>query len=116
PHCEMETPITSIRGDRRNTNGNTVYGLRLWAKDEFTPRKEDVFQERLYCIRYVSTEGRYYTAPTDEDLEREKRVKEILSEKISEWQAKGYIPSAKIEPGDKTSEPIRTRGWQYWHQ
>ena len=29
---------------------------------------------------------------------------------------KGYIPSDKIKSGDKTDEPMRTRGWQYWHQ
>jgi len=115
PHCEMETPITSIRGDRKGENGETIYGLRLWEKDEFIPREDDVFQERLYCIRYVSKNGRYYTAPTDEDLKREEKVVELLSERFSEWQKAGYIPSAKIEAGDKTSEPIRTRGWAYWH-
>ena len=25
------------------------------------------------------------------------------------------MPDMKIEPGDKTDEPIRTRGWTYWH-
>ena len=25
------------------------------------------------------------------------------------------IPSRKIAPGAKTGEPIRTRGWTYWH-
>jgi len=35
---------------------------------------------------------------------------------ISDWQEKGYIPSRKIERGgDKTEEPIRTRGWTHWH-
>ena len=116
PHCEMETPITSIRGDRRDAEGNTVYGLRLWEKDEFIPRKEDVFQERLYCIRYVSNKGRYYTAPTNEDLKREKRVKELLDDRFLEWQEKGYIPSAQIEAGYNTTQPIRERGWKYWHQ
>src|SRR5690606_26940270 len=27
----------------------------------------------------------------------------------------GYIPSRRIEPGDKTDEPIRNRGWTHWH-
>src|SRR5699024_8587822 len=116
PHCEMETPITSIRGDQKDAEGNTVYGLRLWEKDEFIPRKEDVFQERLYCIRYVSNEGRYYTAPTHQDLEREKRVIELLEDRFLEWQDKGYIPSTQIEEGYNTTQPIRERGWKYWHQ
>src|SRR5699024_4260389 len=44
PHCEMETPITSLRGDRKDSEGNTVYGLRLWGENEFIPREDDVFQ------------------------------------------------------------------------
>ena len=116
PHCNMETPITSIRGDRRTENGETIYGLRQWGKDEFIPREDDVFQERLYCIRYVSGKVRYYIAPTKEDLQREEKIVNLLSERFTGWQEAGYIPSAKIEEGDKTSEPIRTRGWTYWHQ
>ena len=125
PHCQMETPITALRGDRKGPDGQTVYGLRLWEKDEFLPREDDVFKERLYCIRYVKeyidekgnkkTE-RYYIKPTQEDLEREERVVDILSERFNDWQDKGYIPSDIIEDGEKTSEPIRTRGWKYWHQ
>src|SRR5699024_4502217 len=75
-----------------------------------------VFQERLYCIRYVSNEGRYYTAPTHQDLEREKRVIELLEDRFLEWQDKGYIPSTQIEEGYNTTQPIRERGWKYWHQ
>ena len=125
PHCELQTPITSIRGDRQGENGETISGLRFWEKDEFIPRDTDVFQERLYCIRYVKEytdekgnkkTKRYYTAPTKEDLQREEKVIKLLKERFKHWQDKGYIPLAKIEEGDKTSEPIRTRGWQYWHQ
>lgn len=125
PHCELKTPITSIRGDRQGENGETISGIRLWEKDEFIPRDTDVFQERLYCIRYVKEytdekgnkkTKRYYTAPTKEDLQREEKVIKLLKERFKHWQDKGYIPLAKIEEGDKTSEPIRTRGWQYWHQ
>ncbi|MFY9483089.1 MAG: hypothetical protein WAP41_05230, partial [Tissierellaceae bacterium] len=116
PHCKMETPITSIRGDRKAENGETIYGLRLWEKNEFIPREDDVFQERLYCIRYVSKNGRYYIAPTDEDLKREEKVVSLLSERFSEWQELGYVPSMKIEEGYNTTQPIRERGWAYWHQ
>ena len=116
PHCKMETPITSIRGDRKGENGEIIYGLRLWEKNEFIPREDDVFQERLYCIRYVSDSGRYYIAPTEEDLKREEKVVSLLSERFSEWQELGYVPSMKIEEGYNTTQPIRERGWAYWHQ
>lgn len=116
PHCNQETPITSLRGDRKDIDNNTIYGLRLWQKNEFVPREDDVFKERLYAIRYVSDEGRYFSSPSEADIRREQKVVELLSERFEEWQKLGYIPSTKIESGEKTDEPIRTRGWQYWHQ
>ncbi|CCJ33435.1 anti-phage-associated DUF1156 domain-containing protein [Caloramator australicus] len=117
PHCNMETPITAIRKDRRLDDGTIVYGLRKWEKHEFIPREDDVFQERLYCIRYEDQNGnRYYTAPTKEDLKREEKVIELLGERFNEWQEKGYIPSSMIEEGYETSRLLRERGWTYWHQ
>ncbi|MBC7074496.1 MAG: DUF1156 domain-containing protein [Syntrophomonadaceae bacterium] len=124
PHCNMTTPITTIRKDRK-VNGTIEYGLRQWGAKEFLPREDDVFQERLYCVRYVKeyvdekgnlkTE-RYYQAPTTEDLAREDKVVELLQERFDEWQDKGYIPSNRIEEGYNTSQIIRERGWAYWHQ
>lgn len=117
PHCKNSIPMSVVRRDRRDENGNIIWGLRRWEKHEFIPRADDVFQERLYCIRYEDKEGnRYYKAPDEEDLRREKKVIELLKERFSEWQQKGYIPSDVIEEGEKTNEPIRTRGWAYWHQ
>jgi putative DNA methylase len=43
-HCKKETPITVIRRDRKDEDGNTIYGLRRWDKQDFVPRKDDVFQ------------------------------------------------------------------------
>jgi adenine-specific DNA methylase len=52
----------------------------------------------------------------DDDLRREDRALALLKERFAEWQEKGFIPSRAIERGgDKTEEPIRTRGWTYWH-
>jgi len=99
-------------------------GLRRWTNDDFIPRPDDVFQERLYCIRWVRTvivngkpkEIRRYAAPTEADLKREVHVLELLRERFARWQADGFIPSKPIpEGGDKTEEPIRTRGWTHWH-
>ncbi len=111
----QETPISLIRGRD---------GLRLWENDDLVPRQNDVLQERLYCIRWVRTytdakgkerTERYYCAPTQQDFEREAKVLTLLQERFQNWQEKGYIPSRQIEPGDKTDEPIRTRGWTHWH-
>jgi len=116
PHCKMETPISSIRGDSKDSEGKVTHGLRKWKKQEFIPRKDDVFGERLYAIRYVGNKGRYYVAPSENDLEREEKAVKLLSERFKEWQEKGYIPSTRIEKGYNTDQPIRERGWQYWHQ
>lgn len=137
PHCKNTTPIAVLRRDDTDAKGNSVYGLRMWEAGEFLPRCDDVFQERLYAIKYLqknnkktweqflkkpapATDATYgtvhYKAPDENDLKREQKVIDLLRERFTDWQRKGYIPSTKIEPGDKTDEPIRTRGWQYWHQ
>ncbi|HOC01492.1 MAG TPA: DUF1156 domain-containing protein [Verrucomicrobiota bacterium] len=107
--------IESLRGPE---------GLRLWANDDLVPRPDDVFQERLYCIRWVKTnirtdgtpeETRRYSAPEFGDIDRETRVLELLRERFREWQEKGFLPSRNITPGYNTDQPIRERGWTHWH-
>lgn len=118
--CKQRTPIVMLRGDRRSAAG-TEFGLRLWENSDLIPRPEDVFQERLYCVRWVSTSNpdgksvKEYRAPSHADLDREEKVLQLLRERFTLWQEQGYIPSRLIEPGDKTDEPIRTRGWTHWH-
>lgn len=125
PHCKKETPITVIRRDKKDDTGNIIYGLRKWSKAEFLPKDSDVFQERLYCIRYVKTtvddkgnekSERYFKAPNHEDILRENKVKSLLYDKFNEWQEKGFLPSQPIESGFNNDQPIRERGWSYWHQ
>ena len=123
PHCGESTSMSQIRGDRRGEN-QTEYGLRLWENSDLIPRPDDVFQERLYCIRWIETcddnkgkihTTKHYLAPTTNDAEIETKVLSLLTQKFDEWQKDGYIPCRRIEHGDKTDEPIRTRGWTYWH-
>lgn len=115
-------PIKTIRGDYRSEEGKILNRLRRWEKNEFQPRPDDVFQERLYAIQWITkatlNAGRqdtYFTAPTEADLERERRVEALVAENLTRWQQEGLVPDMAIEPGDKTDEPIRTRGWTYWH-
>ncbi|WP_336990023.1 anti-phage-associated DUF1156 domain-containing protein [Bacillus infantis] len=125
PHCKRETPIPVLRRDRKDEKGNTTYGLRKWDKHEFIPIENDIFQERLFCVRYVKeyidekgnkkTE-RYYITPSKVDIEREEKVIKLLSERFSDWQEKGYIPSTIVDEGEETSRLQKERGWQYWHQ
>jgi adenine-specific DNA methylase len=120
PDCRKSTPVRAIRGDRGDDSS-----LRLWDTTDIVPGTDDVFQERLYCIRWVEhrigEDGRvediyHFQGPTTSDFEREETTLSLLRNRFGRWQAKGVIPSRRIEPGEKTSEPIRTRGWVYWHQ
>ncbi len=117
PNCQASTPMAAIRGDQRG-GGGRGYGLRQWRNEDLTPLPEDVFQERLYCVRWRSSGEdpiAEYRAVTDADLQREAEALRLLEERFGEWQAKGYIPSRAIASGQKTDEPIRTRGWTHWH-
>lgn len=116
------TPIKTLRGDFRQADGVTGNRLRRWERSDFRPRPDDIFQERLYAIQWISKEtldaGRqdtWFAAPTAADLEREQRVEQFVAENLNSWQTQGLVPDMTIEPGDKTDEPIRTRGWTYWH-
>lgn len=116
------TPIKTLRGDYKDANGNSVNRLRRWEKHEFKPRPHDIFQERLYCIQWITVDSldkkqnvTFFAAVTEQDLARERQVEQIVAENIEQWQQRGLMPDMAIEPGDKTDEPIRTRGWKYWH-
>ena len=48
--------IESVRtaGQGRDSTLHHANGLRLWENDDLVPRTGDVFQERLYCVRWIS--------------------------------------------------------------
>ncbi|MEI6333833.1 MAG: anti-phage-associated DUF1156 domain-containing protein [Methylococcaceae bacterium] len=117
------TSIKTLRGDYNDVNGNTVNRLRRWEKHEFKPYSDDIYQERLYCIQWITADSlikkqkeAFFSTVTNEDLVRENKVEEIVAENIEQWQRQGLIPDMAIEPGYNTDQPIRERGWSYWHQ
>ena len=123
---EHVNSLSSIRGDYTvEVEGKKIRKnrLRLWDKSDVVFRDDDIFKERLYAIQWIKelSDGESGRAPTEfravtkADLEREKRVNEYVKSHLAEWQEKGWVPDTRIEPGDKTDEPIRTRGWTHWH-
>jgi len=44
------TPIKTIRGDHKVSDGTLANRLRKWKKHDFIARPDDIFCERLYCI------------------------------------------------------------------
>lgn len=116
PNCGKTTPISILRGDRTDTKGGTVYGLRQFEKSEFDFKETDVYNERLYAIKYETCDGkRYYRAPNDRDMENENRVNRLIAENITDWQELGLVPSMPIESGYNTDQVIRERGWTHWN-
>lgn len=90
--------------------------LRRWKNEDIVPLPSDVFQERLYCIRWVDEAGNQrYAAPDATDLAREAKVIALLRERFTQWQSEGFIPSKAIQSGYNTEQPIRERGWTHWH-
>ena len=107
PYCRRRNSIFSLRD---------LY-LKNWTRTQFIPRSDDLFQERLYAIMCVDhDQNPTFICPEQEDLDREQVVTDYISDHFSEWQEKGYIPSNSIESGYNNDQPIRERGWKYWHQ
>jgi putative DNA methylase len=119
--AEHRTSIPTIRGDWRKDDGTSGSALRRWELADFKPRVDDIYQERLYAIQWskAKSEGHghqyEFRAVTADDLRREKIVNDYVAKHLADWQTRGIVPSTRIEAGDKTDEPIRTRGWTHWH-
>ena len=98
--------------------------MRHWENEDVIPRPGNVFQERLYCIRWVETyiddngkeqTMRHYRAPTQMDLERETQVLALLKERFSEWQNKAIFQADALSQERRQIDQFVQRGWTYWH-
>lgn len=121
--AEHINSLSSIRGDYIEVIGSKKVSknrLRQWEKSDVVFRDSDLFNERLYAIQWVKENSKSRTesefrAVSEEDLARDQTAKEYVQKHLSDWQSKGWVPEMRIETGDKTDEPIRTRGWTHWH-
>ena len=118
---EYRTKISTLRGDYRKADGANGNRLRLWEKHDFKPRPDDIFQERLYCVQWMRPKKKgkgddyEFRAVTPADLKRERAVEDFMAQHLADWQAKGWVPDMRIEPGDETERLYRERGWTHWH-
>jgi len=112
--------LKTIRGDYKDGKENKNR-LRLWEKSDFTPRPDDIFQERLYCIQWMKKKSKgsnydyEFRSVTAKDLAEEKKIIEFVRENLNKWQEQGYVSDMVIEKGYNTDQPIRERGWTHWH-
>ena len=120
------TPIKSLRGDYKDSAGAVHNRLRRWEKGDFKPREDDVYQERLYAIQWISEatlnqkrQETFFAGVTDEDLRREQLVEDMVASNLDQWQESGLIPDMQIEPGGppryQGKSLIVNHGWTYWH-
>lgn len=118
---DYRTKLSTIRGDHTSPEGKRKNRLRPWTVSDIDFRPDDLYHERLYAIQWIEDledEARAKTqfrSVSPADVAREHRVKHFVQEHLADWQARGWVPDMRIEPGDKTDEPIRTRGWTHWH-
>ena len=118
---EFRTKISTLRGDYIKGDGISGNRLRLWGRADFIPQSDDIFQERLYAIHWMRPKKKgkgfdyEFRTVTPDDIQREQIVGDFIKEHLIDWQDEGWIPDMRIEPGEKTDEPIRTRGWTHWH-
>ncbi|CEO40191.1 anti-phage-associated DUF1156 domain-containing protein [Photobacterium kishitanii] len=118
----FRTPIKTLRGDYKDAAGITKSNLRAWSKEDFIPRKDDIFQERLYAIHWMTKaslskprQETFFTAVSKEDEKKELIVKKLVQENLASWQEQGLVSDMAIESGYNTDQPKRERGWTYWH-
>ena len=116
------TPIKTLRGDYRDTEGGSKNRLRQWRVEDFVPEVNDIFQERLYAIQWMTRDTlesprqeTFFAAATEEDIVRERAVEDLVRRNLGQWQAEGRGPNMPIEPGYNTDQPRRERGWTHWH-
>ena len=114
--------IKTIRGDYRDANGVNRNRLRLWEKSDFIPRPDDIFQERLYCIQWI-TQGDARQGTAGDIFRRRHRGRSCSRAKGRSNRARkpralaGRGPCARHEDraGGEDDAPIRERGWTHWH-
>jgi putative DNA methylase len=116
------TSLKLLRGDYKTEDRKNANRLRLWSKEDIAPRPDDVFQERLYCVQWVdkvsahkSRSVTFFAEATKDDLRREIKVAKFTADHMEQWQSLGIVPDMPIERGENTTQPIRERGWTYWH-
>ncbi|MBE93924.1 anti-phage-associated DUF1156 domain-containing protein [Marinobacter sp.] len=116
------TAIKTLRGDYKDSEGHNRNLLRHWEKGDFKPRKDDIFQDRLYAIQWIQADTldrsrphTFFRSVTDEDLEREHEVEALVASNLSQWQRDGLVPDMQIEHGAETTRLYRERGWTHWH-
>jgi len=106
----LERDMTLLKGQKGSKESLKALRAELIKRKEARKEREIVLSRLSALIpRLIYCEPRTY------DLDVESRIVKMLNGFFDKWQSAGWIPSWRIEPGEKTDEPIRTKGWTHWH-
>ena len=72
-------------------------------------------REALAAALTAEVPAAVYREVRGDDLEREDHALALVSENLTDWQRRGFLPNRAIAPGDETTRLIRERGWTHWH-
>lgn len=106
----LESEIALVREQKGPAEALKLLRTELKERKDARHKREAVFLRLSVLVPRL-----VYREPNIYDLEVESKVVEILNGVFEDWQGAGWIPGWRIEPGAKTDEPIRTRGWTHWH-
>jgi putative DNA methylase len=122
---EYRSKISTLRGDYQQPDGTTANRLRQWGKLDFDSRVGDILQDRLYCVQWMRPKKKRhgdefeFRSVNEDDLQREKTVRDYVARNFTEWQSAGWAPDMRIEVGGAPRyqglDLIRGRGWTHWH-
>ena len=118
---EHRTKISTLRGDYRKDDGTNGTAYACGKSMTSSPGTTTSFRSGSTacsgCAQRNRGKGHEYEfrAVTDRTWQREHIVEAFIARASGRVAGRGLDPDMRIEPGDKTDEPIRTRGWTHWH-
>ena len=63
---------------------------------------------QLYCVAIKKARGGFdFRSPTEADLSVVTSAEKELARRFGVWDARGWVPTERIPPGNKTDEPLR---------
>jgi len=108
---EYRSKISTLRGDYQQPDGTTANRLRQWGKLDFDSQVGDILQDRLYCVQWMRPKKKRhgdefeFRSVNDDDLQREKTVRDHVARNFAEWQSAGWMPDMRIEVGGAPPVP-----------
>ena len=101
--------FAACRNQYTQTAGND---LRRWEIGDIAPRSDDVLQERLYAVQWLTPDGRLsFTSARTEDNARDRQVEGGTRTSGRVPAEACLVPNSRIEAGDETLRLTRERGW-----